>query len=62
MTDWNSQPLDAAIEQWIWFRGAGMTDHEIMSACGRQFSYGMTGDEIIAEMVYAWQGLERTSG
>ena len=61
MTDWNSQPLDAAIEQWIWGRGAGMTDHEIMSACGRQFSYGMTGDEIIAEMVYAWQGLERTS-
>jgi len=59
MTDWNSQPLDAAIEQWIWFRGTGMTDHEIMSACGRHYTYGMTGDEVISEMVCAWQGLDR---
>ena len=59
MTDWNSQPLDVAIEQWIWFRGAGMTDHEIMSACQMRYEYGMTGDEVIAEMVYAWLGLDR---
>ena len=59
MTDWNSQPLDAAIEQWLWFRQTGMTDSEIMSACGRPYERGMTGYEIISEMVYAWQGLDR---
>ncbi len=49
-----------AIEQLVYFRSCGMTDHEIMSAVGRPYTQLMTGDEMIEEIFYAWQGLERT--
>ena len=48
-----------AIEQLVYFRRLGMTDHEIMSAVGRPYTQLMTGDEMIEEIFYAWQGLDR---
>ena len=53
----NDTPHEVAIEQWIWFRQTGMTDHEIMSACQMRYENGMAVGEVIAEMVSAWLSL-----
>ena len=51
--------LSIAVEQYLHWQRLGWTHHEMMTACHRDFFAGMTGDDVIVELVQAWNGLER---
>ena len=48
-----------AVEHYRFWQRLGMTHHEMMTACQQRYEAGMTGDDVIVELVVAWNGLER---
>ncbi len=47
-------------EQYLYWQHLGWTHHEMLTAVGCTYVIGMTGDDIVAELISAWQGLDRT--
>jgi hypothetical protein len=52
-------PHSIAIEQFLYWQRLGWTQHEMLRAVGRRYVAGMGGDDVIFELVMAWQALDR---
>tara|TARA_R100001594_G_scaffold149032_1_gene205712 strand:+ start:823 stop:1239 length:417 start_codon:yes stop_codon:yes gene_type:complete len=62
----NETSHDIAVEQYLWWQSRGLTHREMMWAIHRSWRYDrtpvhvtMTGDEIVAEIAHAWNGLKK---
>ena len=55
-----TEALAIAVEQYgIWQR-QGWTHREMLQAIERPYLYGTTGDDVVVEMVNAWNALDRS--
>jgi len=56
---YDNAALSIAVEQYLHWQRWGLTHHEMMTSIGGHFFAGMTGDDVVVELVAAWNGLER---
>ena len=56
---YDNRALAVAVEQYLHWQRWGLTHHEMMTSVGGHFFAGMTGDDVVVELVAAWNGLER---
>jgi len=50
---------EICVEQYLYWQHLGWTHREMLTAVERTYVIGMTGDEIVAELISVWQGLSR---
>jgi hypothetical protein len=56
---YDAPELSIAIEQYLHWQRCGWTQHEMLKAVGRRYAPGMGGDDVIFELVMAWNHLDR---
>jgi hypothetical protein len=50
---------EIAAEQYLYWRSCGRTHSEMLAEIRRPHSVGMTGDDVVAEIMAVWQSLYR---
>jgi len=52
---------EICVEQYLYWQCLGWTYHEMLAAIERPYATGMTEDDVVEELITAWQGLNRIS-